>query len=58
MLSTRGRHRGFQYDRLARRAMAMAFPNSLDPNEECPACRGTGVAHKNILEAVLKKRRA
>ena len=34
------------------------FPNSLDPNEECPACRGTGVAHKNILEAVLKKRRA
>ena len=34
------------------------FPNSLDPNEECPACRGTGVAHKNILEAVLKQRRA
>jgi DnaJ-class molecular chaperone len=33
------------------------FPNSLDPNEECPACHGTGVAYKTILEAVLKQRR-
>jgi DnaJ-class molecular chaperone len=31
--------------------------NSLDPVEECSACRGTGVAYKSILEAVLKQRR-
>jgi DnaJ-class molecular chaperone len=31
-------------------------PNSPDPNEECPACHGTGVAYKTILEAVLKQR--
>jgi DnaJ-class molecular chaperone len=33
------------------------YPNSLDPNEECPACHGTGAAYKSILEAVLKQRR-
>jgi DnaJ-class molecular chaperone len=33
------------------------FPNSLDPNEECPTCQGTGVAYKIVLEAVLKQRR-
>jgi hypothetical protein len=32
-------------------------PKTLDPGEECPACRGTGVAFKNILEAVLKQRK-
>jgi DnaJ-class molecular chaperone len=32
-------------------------PNSADPVEECPACRGTGVAYKTVLEAVLKQRR-
>jgi DnaJ-class molecular chaperone len=31
--------------------------NSLDPIEECPACRGTGVAYDTILEAVMKQRR-
>jgi hypothetical protein len=31
-------------------------PKALDPDEECPACRGTGVAYKNILVAVLKQR--
>jgi hypothetical protein len=34
-----------------------ATPTSLDTDEECPACRGTGVAYKTILEAVLKQRR-
>ena len=33
------------------------FPYSLDPTEQCQACRGTGVAYKSILNAVLKQRR-
>ncbi|HEV3312651.1 MAG TPA: hypothetical protein VG815_19225 [Chloroflexota bacterium] len=32
-------------------------PTSLDTDEECPACHGTGVAYKTVLEAVLKQRR-
>jgi hypothetical protein len=33
-------------------------PNSLDPDEQRPACRGTGAAYRSILEAVSKQRRA